>query len=98
MDHIFFGPTRNNFLTFRVVNHFSQMILGENSIHLPKEFPVRVSKLYQQFNVMMAVSIFGGMVAAFPYIVGNFGDLSVLHYIPKKEKFNPYHQFCLDFL
>ncbi|MCQ9633833.1 twin-arginine translocase subunit TatC [Chryseobacterium sp. WG23] len=69
MDHIFFGPTRNDFLTFRVVNHFSRMLLGEDSIHLPKDFPVRVQRLYQQFNVMMAVSVFGGMVAAFPYIV-----------------------------
>ncbi|WP_185156429.1 twin-arginine translocase subunit TatC [Chryseobacterium sp. Tr-659] len=69
MDHIFFGPTRNDFPTFRLVNHFSRMILGEDSIHLPKDFPVRVQRLYQQFNVMMAVSIFGGMVAAFPYIV-----------------------------
>lgn len=69
MDHIFFGPTRNDFPTFRIVNHFSRIILGDDSIHLPKEFPVRVQRLYQQFNVMMAVSIFGGIVAAFPYIV-----------------------------
>jgi sec-independent protein translocase protein TatC len=69
MDHIFFGPTRNDFLTFRVVNHFSREIIGHDSIHLPKDFPVRVQKLFQQFNVMMAVSIFGGMVMAFPYIV-----------------------------
>ncbi|MBT2619154.1 MULTISPECIES: twin-arginine translocase subunit TatC [Chryseobacterium] len=69
MDHIFFGPTRNDFPTFRIVNHFSRIILGSDSIHLPKEFPVRVQRLYQQFNVMMAVSIFGGIVLAFPYIV-----------------------------
>ncbi|KFF01478.1 twin-arginine translocase subunit TatC [Chryseobacterium luteum] len=69
MDHIFFGPTRNDFPTFRIVNHFSRMLLGEDSIHLPKDFPVRVQRLYQQFNVMMAVSVFGGMVGAFPYIV-----------------------------
>jgi len=69
MDHIFFGPTRNDFPTFRVVNHFSRMLLGEDSIHLPKDFPVRVQRLYQQFNVMMAVSVFGGLVGAFPYIV-----------------------------
>ena len=69
MDHIFFGPTRNDFFTFRVVNHFSRVLLGHDSIHLPKDFPVRVQKLFQQFNVMMAVSIFGGMVLAFPYIV-----------------------------
>lgn len=69
MDHIFFGPTRNDFPTFKLVNEFSQWILGEDSITLPDEFPVRVQRLYQQFNVMMAVSIFGGLVAAFPYIV-----------------------------
>jgi len=69
MDHVFFGPTRNDFPTFRIVNHFSRMILGEDSIQLPKEFPVRVQRLYQQFNVMMAISIFGGIVAGFPYIV-----------------------------
>lgn len=69
MDHIFFGPTRNDFLTFRVVNHFSREIIGHDSIHLPKDFPVRVQKLFQQFNVMMVVSVFGGMVMAFPYIV-----------------------------
>lgn len=69
MDHVFFGPTRNDFPTFRIANHFSRMILGEDSITLPKDFPVRVQRLYQQFNVMMAVSIFGGIVLAFPYIV-----------------------------
>ncbi|MBD3904412.1 twin-arginine translocase subunit TatC [Chryseobacterium sp. Ch-15] len=69
MDHIFFGPTRNDFPTFKLVNQFSQWVLGEDSITLPDEFPVRVQRLYQQFNVMMAVSIFGGLVAAFPYIV-----------------------------
>jgi len=69
MDHVFFGPTRNDFPTFRIANHFSRMIIGEDSIKLPKDFPVRVQRLYQQFNVMMAVSIFGGIVAAFPYIV-----------------------------
>jgi len=69
MDHIFFGPTRNDFPTFKLVNDFSRWLLGEDSITLPDEFPVRVQRLYQQFNVMMAVSIFGGIVAAFPYIV-----------------------------
>lgn len=69
MDHIFFGPTRNDFLTFRVVNHFSRELLGENSITLPGHFAVQQKKLFEQFNVMMAVSIFGGMVAAFPYLI-----------------------------
>lgn len=69
MDHIFFGPTRNDFVTFRIVNHFSREFLGHDSIVLPEHFAVQQKKLFQQFNVMMAVSIFGGMVLAFPYIV-----------------------------
>lgn len=69
MDHIFFGPTRNDFFTFRVVNHYSRELLGHDSITLPGHFAVQQKKLFQQFNVMMAVSVFGGMVAAFPYLV-----------------------------
>ncbi len=69
MDHIFFGPTRNDFFTFRVVNHYSRELLGHDSITLPSHFAVQQKKLFQQFNVMMAVSIFGGLVLAFPYIV-----------------------------
>lgn len=69
MDHIFFGPVRNDFPTFRVINSLSQKFSGTNVITLPDDFPVRVQKLYQQFNVMMSVSVFGGIVLAFPYIV-----------------------------
>lgn len=69
MDNVFFGPTRNDFFTFRVVNHYSRELLGHDSITLPSTFAVQQKKLFQQFNVMMAVSVFGGMVLAFPYIV-----------------------------
>lgn len=69
MDHVFFGPTRNDFFTFRVVNHFSREFLGHDSIVLPDHFAVQQKKLFQQFNVMMSVSIFGGIVVAFPYII-----------------------------
>lgn len=69
MEHIFFAPTKNDFLTFRVVNHFSREFLGHDSFHLPEHFAVQQKKLFQQFNVMMAVSVFGGIVLAFPYII-----------------------------
>ena len=69
MDHIFFAPTKNDFFTFRVVNHFSREWLGQDSFVLPDNFAVQQKKLFQQFNVMMAVSIFGGIVIAFPYII-----------------------------
>jgi sec-independent protein translocase protein TatC len=69
MDNIFFGPTRNDFFTFRVVNHYSRELIGHDSITLPGTFAVQQKKLFEQFNVMMAVSVFGGIVAAFPYLV-----------------------------
>lgn len=69
MDHIFFGPTRNDFITFRAINHYSREFFGENSITLPGTFAVQQKKLLEQFNVMMSVSIFGGMVLAFPYLI-----------------------------
>lgn len=69
MDHIFFAPTKNDFPTFRIVNHFSREFLGHDSFVLPDNFAVQQKKLFQQFNVMMAVAIFGGMVLVFPYII-----------------------------
>ena len=69
MDNIFFAPTKNDFLTFRVVNHFSNEFLGHDSFVLPDNFAVQQKKLFEQFNVMMAVSIFGGLTVAFPYII-----------------------------
>ena len=69
MDHIFFAPTKNNFITFEVINHFSEKILGTKSITLPDTFQIQQKKMMQQFNVMMSVSIFGGIVLAFPYII-----------------------------
>ena len=68
IDNIFFGPTRNDFLTFRVVNHFSRLLLGHDSINLP-QIKIQQNLMFQQFNVMMVVSIFGGLVIAFPFIV-----------------------------
>ena len=86
MDHIFFGPTRNDFFTFRVVNHFSRELIGEDSITLPGTFAVQQKKLFQQFNVMMAVSIFGGIVAAFPYLVWELWRFISPALIREKEK------------
>lgn len=69
IDKIFFGPVNNDFPTFRVINSLSERFFGTTAIELPADFPVRVQKLYQQFNVMMSVSVIGGIVLAFPYIV-----------------------------
>lgn len=69
IDQIFFGPVKNDFPTFRAINYLSQELVGSKAIELPADFPVRVQKLYQQFNVMMSVSVIGGIVLAFPYLI-----------------------------
>ncbi|SEG41381.1 sec-independent protein translocase protein TatC [Halpernia humi] len=69
MDHIFFGPTKNSFVTFEFINHYSMAWFGEKGMVLPDHFKVQQKQMMQQFNVMMSVSIFGGMILAFPYII-----------------------------
>lgn len=86
MDHIFFGPTSNDFPTFRIINHFSRMFTGQDSIHLPDTFKIQQKQLFQQFNVMMAVSIFGGIVIAFPYIIWEIWRFISPALLPKEKK------------
>lgn len=86
MDYIFFGPTRNDFLTFRIVNHFSRELTGNDSFILPAQFSVQQKQLFQQFNVMMAVSIFSGVVLAFPYIVWEIWKFISPALMPNEKK------------
>ncbi|SKC04311.1 sec-independent protein translocase protein TatC [Soonwooa buanensis] len=86
MDHIFFGPTSNDFPTFRLINHFSKMFTGQESIHLPDTFKIQQKQLFQQFNVMMAVSIFGGIVIAFPYIIWEIWRFISPALLPKEKR------------
>lgn len=69
VDNIILYPTRGEFPTFNIINDFTLEYFGEKSILLPEKFPIQVRKLYEQFNVMMSISIFGGILLAFPYIV-----------------------------
>lgn len=86
MDHIFFGPTKNDFLTFRVVNHFSRELTGHDSFALPANFSIQQKQLFQQFNVMMAVSAFSGLVLAFPYIVWELWKFISPALLPNERK------------
>ena len=99
MDHIFFGPTRNDFITFRTINHFSREFTGENSIVLPGTFAVQQKKLLEQFNVMMSVSIFGGMVLAFPYLIWELWRFIKPALHPRERKnsvfFSNFSNFCI---
>ncbi|PIE50659.1 MAG: twin-arginine translocase subunit TatC [Flavobacteriales bacterium] len=69
MDHVFFAPTKNDFVTFKFINQFTLELFGKESFVLPDTFAVQQKKLMQQFNVMMSVSFFGGLILAFPYVI-----------------------------
>lgn len=86
MDTVFFGPTKKDFPTFKILNEFTKLVLGEESFQLPDSFRVQQKKLFQQFNVMMAVSIFGGMVVAFPYIIWELWKFISPALLPNEKK------------
>ena len=72
MDNILLAPTKPDFPTFRAVNYLSRMVMGHDTITLPEHFPLQVRQMFGQFNTMMSVSIVGGILIAFPYIVWEF--------------------------
>lgn len=86
MDHIFFGPVRRDFPTLKFINSLSQYFFNTEAINIPKEFPVRTQKLMQQFNVMMSVSVIGGIVVAFPYIIWELWKFISPALHPKERK------------
>lgn len=69
MDNVFFAPTQNDFVTFKFINQITMELFGTESFTLPDTFQIQQKKLMQQFNVMMSVSFFGGLILAFPYLI-----------------------------
>lgn len=86
MDHVFFGPTRPDFWTFRVINDLSRQLTGQTAVEIPAEFPVRTQKLYQQFNTAFTISFLGGMVLALPFIVWQIWRFVVPALHPNERK------------
>ena len=88
VDNILFYPTKPDFPTFKYINYFTQEYLGEESISLPETFPIQVRKLYEQFNVMMSISIFGGILLAFPYIIWELWRFISPALLPNERKYS----------
>lgn len=86
MDNILFGPTKPDFPTFKWINYFAREFFGEDPISLPDKFPIQVRKLYEQFNVMMSVSMFGGIILSFPYLVWEIWRFVSPALLPKERK------------
>ena len=63
------------------------MIFGHDTIDLPEKFPIQVRRLFEQFNVMMAVSIEEALSSHFLlYRFGNYGSSLVRGLMKTKER------------
>ncbi|MDR3273642.1 MAG: twin-arginine translocase subunit TatC [Flavobacteriaceae bacterium] len=70
MDKIIFGPVRNDFISFRMMNAVSRFF-GSNKdfIHMPDQFPIQVRRIFEQLNTSFYVAFVGGFIIAFPYVI-----------------------------
>jgi len=66
---IIFGPRSPDFITYRVICNFSNLIgMGESLCFFPKEFNLITPDMGELFLTHMKVSFILGFVLAFPYI------------------------------
>lgn len=88
VDNILFYPTQPDFLTFKLINNFTQEFLGQESISLPEKFPIQVRKLYEQINVTISIAIFGGILCAFPYLIWELWRFISPALLPNEKKYS----------
>lgn len=88
VEHILFYPVRPDFPTFRLINDFTQEYFGETSFILPEKFPIQVRRLYEQINVSISISIFGGVLLAFPYIIWELWRFISPALLPNEKKYS----------
>lgn len=69
MDGIIFAPTRPDFFSFRVINYFSSRLGMGKAFDMPEAFPIQNRSMFGDFDTMMQVSIYGGILVAFPYVI-----------------------------
>lgn len=69
MDYIFLAPSKNQFITFKYLNFITNLLGLDNKISMPDRFPIQVRKMFEQVNVAVFISITGGIVISFPYLI-----------------------------
>jgi sec-independent protein translocase protein TatC len=68
-DTIIFGPTKKDFLTFRLFNQLGNAIGVGDIFHNAKDIPIQNLQLMGQFNLYILACAVGGVVLVFPYII-----------------------------
>lgn len=69
MDNIIFAPVNKDFITFRFFNSLAEWSGSDYRIIMPDEFPIQVRRVFEQINMMLMISLVGGFIVAFPFIV-----------------------------
>lgn len=69
MDYIFLAPSKNNFITFKFLNFISKIFGFKEQIFMPNQFPIQIRKMFEQVNVAISISIIGGFIIGFPYLI-----------------------------
>ncbi len=69
-ENIIFGPRYPEFITYKIICGFSEMIgMGERLCMQPTEFEVDALGLGEAFILTLKSSAIGGFIVAFPYIM-----------------------------
>lgn len=68
-DQILFAPAKANFITYRLLGFFGSFFHQENLMVLPGDLHIQNRQLLGQFNTYIWVSLLGGIILAFPYIL-----------------------------
>ncbi len=68
-DIIIFGPSKMNFISYRLLKYITKNIIKYNSHQFfEKDLYIQNRKMFGQFNVYIWTSLIGGIIISFPFI------------------------------
>lgn len=68
-DFIILAPAKKNFITYKLLKNIDFLLGKQNTFSLKENLKIQNRKIFGQFNIYMWVSIFGGILLSFPYIL-----------------------------
>lgn len=87
IDNVFLTLTENDFITFKIINFITNFIDPNNQIIMPNPFPIQVRKMFEQVNIAISISLFGGIITTFPYLIFEIRKFIIPGLTLKEKKF-----------
>jgi len=69
MDRFVLAPTRNDFYSLKWLNYLFKIAGSDVEIKFQQNFFILTRKLYEEFNLSISVSMYLGLLIAFPYVI-----------------------------